>query len=323
VTALRLSVVMCTHNGARHVRAQLDSIAGQTRLPDELVAFDDASTDETVPIVRRFAAAAPFPVRLTVNPERLGSTPNFQNAIGAADGEIMVLSDQDDVWRPQKLERIESAFAAAAGAGCMFSDAEIVDDQLRPLGYRLWDALRLDRRQRRSLASGSGLAVLLQRNVVTGATMAFRADLRPLVLPIPPGWVHDGWIALLAAAVSGCVPLDEPLVLYRQHPSQQIGGAKATFRQQVATARQMDRAFFASLAENYDAARVRLANSRTHRCPPTVIEQLEAKVRHSTRRARMRDGRRLRLHLILGELLSRRYWRYSGGWKSVAQDLFL
>jgi len=322
VLTLRLSVAMCTCDGARHVGEQLDSIAAQTRPPDELVVFDDASVDQTASVIGRFAARAQFPVRLTVNRERLGSTRNFQNAVEAGEGEIIVLTDQDDVWRPDKLERLEAAFAATPAA-CIFSDAEIVDEHLRPLGYRLWEALRLDDRQQRLMAAGSAIDILLQRNVVTGATMAFRSGLRPLLVPIPPGWVHDGWIALLAAAVGGCMPLDEPLVLYRQHPSQQIGGAKATFRQQVATASRMDRAFFASLAENYAAARARLASSRTHRCPRAVIEDLDAKVTHSTRRARMRDGRRRRLSLILSELLSRRYWRYSGGWKSVAQDLFL
>ena len=90
---LSLSIALAAYNGERFIGEQLDSIARQTRLPDDLVIFDDASTDTTVSIVRDFARHAPFPVRLQVNPERLGSTHNFEAAIHACGGEIIFLCD--------------------------------------------------------------------------------------------------------------------------------------------------------------------------------------------------------------------------------------
>ncbi len=322
MTKIRVTVAMCTYNGERYVQAQLDSIAAQTRSPDELVVHDDRSTDATLEVVRAFAARVSFPVRITINPVRLGSTTSFEHAIAAAEGQIISLCDQDDVWRLDKLARIEAAFDAMPRVGCVFSDADVVGENLERLGYRLWESVRLDHRKQRRMAAGAALEVLLQQNVVTGATMALRSEFRDLVLPIPPGWVHDGWIALLAAAVGTCLPLNEPLVWYRQHAGQQIGGLKRTLMQQVAAARTMDAAFFSQLAENYRLARDRLASSPNHRCSDAALRKLDAKVAHCLARVDIRKTRRSPV-AIAKELISGRYHDYSLGWKSVASDLFL
>src|SRR6266567_6944512 len=104
----RISVAMCTYNGARFLREQLESIAAQSRLPDELVVCDDGSTDETVETIKAFVGRAPFAVRLEINSKNLGSTKNFEKAIGLCEGEIIALADQDDVWKPQKLAVLEA-----------------------------------------------------------------------------------------------------------------------------------------------------------------------------------------------------------------------
>src|SRR6185295_6827977 len=101
---------MCTWNGAAYLRDQLESIAAQTRLPDELIMCDDASIDGTPAIARAFAARAPFPVRLEINEATVGVRQNFTKAIAACTGDLIALSDQDDVWRPDKLRVIEDRF---------------------------------------------------------------------------------------------------------------------------------------------------------------------------------------------------------------------
>jgi len=99
----RLSVAMCTCNGAPYLRAQLRSLAAQSRVPDEVVVCDDVSSDATCDIIADFATRAPFPVRLHVNARRLGWTKNFEQAVALCDGELIALSDQDDVWYPYKI----------------------------------------------------------------------------------------------------------------------------------------------------------------------------------------------------------------------------
>src|SRR5688572_3171861 len=99
----RLSVALCSYNGARFIHDQLSSIARQSRLPDELVICDDRSSDNTIAIIEKFAVDAPFPVRSHVNPTNLGSTKNFELAISRCCGDFIALSDQDDIWHQDKL----------------------------------------------------------------------------------------------------------------------------------------------------------------------------------------------------------------------------
>jgi len=102
-----LSVAMCTYNGEQYLQEQLDSIIAQTRLPNEVVVCDDGSTDATLQILDEFQETAPFPVRIYRNGTRLGPTKNFEKAIKLCSGNVIALSDQDDVWMPHKLERLE------------------------------------------------------------------------------------------------------------------------------------------------------------------------------------------------------------------------
>jgi glycosyltransferase involved in cell wall biosynthesis len=221
-----LSVAMCTYNGAQYLSEQLESIASQSRLPDALVVCDDRSTDDTVEIIRTFACKLPFAVRLHINEETLGSTKNFEKAIKLCEGDIIALSDQDDVWLPNKLKNIESVLSASPGTGAVFTDAIVVDEYLQPLGYRLWQSTNFSLLQQRKVVKGRSLEVLLKHNVVTGATMAFRSEFKSLILPIPLPWVHDSWIALIIAVLADLMLIREPLILYRQHSRNQIGAKK-------------------------------------------------------------------------------------------------
>jgi glycosyltransferase involved in cell wall biosynthesis len=213
---------MCTYNGAAYLSEQLESLATQTRAPDELIVCDDNSTDGgTAEIVRAFARNSPFEVRCSVNQKTLGSKMNFENAIARCKGDVIFLCDQDDVWSQNKLARVEAAFLAAPEAGFVFSDAQVVDENLQSLS-NLCDGFK------EKFPAAEPVWIfrsLLPVNLVTGATMAFRSTFRDLVLPIPSDTVfqHDAWIALIIGAVAPAVFLNEPLIKYRQHTTQQIG----------------------------------------------------------------------------------------------------
>jgi glycosyltransferase involved in cell wall biosynthesis len=187
---LSLSIALATYNGERYISEQLGSIACQTRLPDELVISDDASTDATQAIIKSFAQNAPFPVRIVENGERLGSTGNFERAIRLCSGDIIFLCDQDDVWYSNKIALIEERFIDNPDAGAVFTDADVVDENLRTFGRRLWRTFRFSPKEQAQVAASDALAVLLRHPVVTGANMAFRSTYRDLVLPLPDTW-HD------------------------------------------------------------------------------------------------------------------------------------
>src|ERR1051325_7345189 len=102
---------MCTYNGAEFLPAQWESILAQSRPPDEIVVCDDGSSDQTRSLLEQLAKESSIPVTLRFNQANLGSVKNFEQAIRLCTGEIIALSDQDDVWRNDKLQTIEETFA--------------------------------------------------------------------------------------------------------------------------------------------------------------------------------------------------------------------
>lgn len=315
---------MCTYNGARFLPEQLESIAAQTRLPNELVICDDRSTDESVEIVRNFARHALFPVRLEINEENLGSTKNFQKAITRCTGEIIALADQDDVWHAEKLCRIASVLEQNEHIGGVFSDAELIDEDSRPLAGTLWSSFLFSSSEQKKFERGQGLKVLLKHATVTGATMAFRSKFRDLILPIPSSQVHDHWIVLLIASVSQLVPMKGPLVRYRRHGAQQIGPGTNSLWQKVRLARDAVRDVYLGEVERFSEVCKRLCDrSETFHSHPNALPLIRQKIRHREARGRLPNSKLLRLPLLIREIATYRYWRYSNGLGSVAKDLLV
>ena len=218
----KISVALCTYNGERFLARQLASIQQQTISPFELVVCDDCSTDGTVQIVREFAASVSFPVHLASNEHNIGFVANFERAIGLCQGDLIALSDQDDIWYPTRLERSQQEFAAHAEAGLVFSDADVMNDQDEITGTRLWTNYGFTGQRKQRLLQGD-YTVLLGPRFVTGATVMFRSSLRANCLPVGSGWLHDEWIVANAAAATELRAIETPLIRYRQHASQQIG----------------------------------------------------------------------------------------------------
>lgn len=321
---------MCTYDGARFLREQLDSIAGQTRLPDELVVCDDGSRDGTLPLLESFAAAAPFPVRIHVNPTQLGTAKNFERALGLAAGAIIALADQDDVWYPHKLERLERELARSERIGLVFSDADVVEDRLRPAGYRLWQAMRAFERNRRLLGRGRLFEALVRDNLVTGCTAAFRSHYKDLVIPVATACAHDSWIALVIAAVADVARIDAPLLAYRQHPANQTGLAR--YREKHASEQRVRTAPADKLSQiERQAARLRAAYERLERKRerfPTSearLRVLRGAIRHAERRiAILREpSPARRLLRATWELATLRYVRYSDGLRRCRKDVMV
>ncbi|HET6762149.1 MAG TPA: glycosyltransferase family 2 protein [Longimicrobiaceae bacterium] len=316
---MRTCVVMCTYNGERYLREQLASIAAQTRPPHSMVIVDDASHDASLEIARAFAATAPFPVRVERNEANLGYAQNFARAIALAEGDVIVLADQDDVWRGDKLARMEAEFARDASVGMVFSDAEVVDAQLRPLGFRLWSAVGLDAARLRCFGSGRELQVLLRAAVVTGATMGFRTGLRAAVLPIPEGLFHDAWIAAVAAATARTAAIPEPLVLYRQHGGNTIGASRLTLWRRLRVSRQNRVAELDRLRRQNEALLQRLRALGVER--PHQVAALQDAIAHLRVRTTLPSGLPRRMRPITAEVLSGRYARHSRGLSTALRDL--
>jgi len=324
--SVKISAAMCTYNGAEFLPAQWHSILSQSRRPDEIVVCDDGSSDQTRSLLEGLAQESSIPVTLRFNEKNLGSVKNFEQAIRSCTGEIIALSDQDDVWRSDKLRSIEEAFKKHPAVGLVFSDAEIVDENLEPLGRRMWSEVGFDPYKQKLIARGHALEVLITGWTVTGATMAFRSEFMNLSLPIPDeiAMIHDGWIALTIAAVAEVVAIDEPLIKYRQHQKQQIGapsrpapteqarGVQAAFRRRNSSA---DLHKILETLEKRLLAHARTYNTRK------ALAFVGDYAFHLNVRANLPQRRLNRVPRILRELLSRRYHEYANGFKSAAKDL--
>ncbi|MEY2472239.1 MAG: hypothetical protein QOK28_1568 [Actinomycetota bacterium] len=303
---MTFGVAMATWNGAAFVEAQLASIATQTRRPDHVVVADDGSTDDTVLVVKQTCAQYDLPLEFIAGGvEQLGATKNFERAVRAVDADVVVLSDQDDAWRADKLATIERAFAT--GADAAFSDGRIVDAAGRPTGKTLWQSFHYD-------GTADLLPVLLKHNVVTGATLAFSASARDLVVPFSPDGWHDAWIAVVLSA-AGCsiAALPQQLVDYRLHASNAEGlgtrDARRAVAQRAEGRKERELRHFEAMA-----ARVRERRGAT-----PALALLDRKIAHLHHRNELPDNplaRALRVARLAPE-----YAHFSSGWRSPLLDI--
>lgn len=321
-----VSVALCTYNGARFVGEQMRSILEQTRPAAELVISDDGSTDGTLAIVEATIAeyraqhpdAVPV-VRILEGDAPRGVAANFEYAMRACTGDLIALSDQDDVWHPDRLERLVAAFDATPDATLLHSNARLVDAEGRDLGTTLFAALGVSSAERAEVAAGRGYEALLRRNLATGATTILRASVRDLALPIPPGWIHDEWLAIVAAATGRTAIVDGPLTDYRQHGGNQIGARRPTAGDLLARLREPREPRNARLLERAGSLVERL------RSVPGVstadLAAAEQKLEHERRRSALPRARVARIGRVLASMRRGDYARFGNGAKDVLRDL--
>jgi GT2 family glycosyltransferase len=312
---------MAVYNGERFIREQLDSYLRQTRLPDELVVSDNASTDRTVEIVHAFAARAPFPVHLFINERNLGVSQNFERTIRESSGDIIFLSDCDDVWYPDKIELMEKALLDHPQAGIAVCDADIVDGELNPSGRRMWKAAGFSARRRmvKKMAAAKAFSPIFP---ALGNCMAFQARVKPLILPFPDdpgfeiGW-HDYFIAwtVICSGTGGIALVPKPLVAYRKHGSNMSGPAPSLIRRLREHWRaRHERAmpFMPCLIARFECA------PKTDLVNPAIGQFA---IRHWRTRYYLPERRLARIPLVMRELGAGRYHRFSSGLRTAVKDL--
>lgn len=320
-----VSVALCTHNGARFVERQLASIASQTHLPDQVVVSDDASTDTTKALVEAtFAewAAAGLKTKtvLMENGTALGVTQNFEQALRACSGDLIMLSDQDDEWEPHRVATALAAWERFPHVALVASDAWLIDDSGASLGQTLWSRLRVTAKERAGLAGPEPWRVLMRRNVVTGATVALRRSSLETALPFPDNWVHDEWLAMMAALTTGLHLDATPSVRYRQHASNVIGVRRLT-----------PRYLWTRIAQDGSTRNANLllrAQRLVERCeqlgdkvPEQALALAQRKLRHETFRAQLPASRWRRVNGICVRWAWRDYSVVGRGFADVVRDL--
>lgn len=234
-----ISVALCTHNGSRFIRRQVATILDQTLPAAQLVVSDDASDDATVELIeeevaaRRAAGTATPELVVLRNAVPLGVTGNFAQALAACTGDLIALSDQDDEWEPDKLERMSEYFASRPGLAFLHTDATLIGGDSGRTDGTLFGVLEVSAKERTAVHSGRAFDVFVRRNIATGATAMVSAELVRLASPFPAEWVHDEWLAVQAAARGRLDLSERALTRYRRHAENQIGAGDPTLGHKV------------------------------------------------------------------------------------------
>jgi glycosyltransferase involved in cell wall biosynthesis len=199
---------MATYNGALYIERQLQSILGQLQLNDEVIIVDDYSIDSTIELVAKIGDSR---IRIYRNNINMGVQKSFEKAIGLASGGIIFLSDQDDVWHPEKVAKFSEIFTNLPEVSLVLSDARIVDNVGKVVVESFF---------KRRGGFVSGIVANLVKNRYLGCVMAFRKNLLEQILPFPTSIPqHDMWIGLVNEVYGKAYFISTPLIDYRRHAS--------------------------------------------------------------------------------------------------------
>ncbi|MBO5437339.1 MAG: glycosyltransferase [Thermoguttaceae bacterium] len=210
----KISIALCTFNGERFLQEQLDSLAAQTRLPDEVVVGDDGSTDRTLEILEAWAKTVPFPVRIQINERTLGPAKNFETTILRCSGDVIFMCDQDDVWLPEKIEHMTNIFDLHQDTDLVYCNADTIDQNGNSL-----DIPRVKISLPHLICSGVIFrAPTWKKNYhIIGCCGAVRRTRLKDVFPIPGDYGHDMTLYLRVPAFAKIRTINKNLIHYRLH----------------------------------------------------------------------------------------------------------
>ncbi len=322
---LTCGIALCTYNGHKFLEEQLASIVAQHPLPDSIVICDDCSSDQTWEILQTFEAASPVPVKIVRHATQQGVVKNFEAAVRLLETDIVFLCDQDDLWIPGKISTIAALFESDPEANLVFTDAVLVDEQAQQLGGSLFSELQISRWEEWALSHGKAFEVLCRRNIITGATTAFRRSLLDAALPFPDYYWHDEWLGLIAAATGNVVKLPAPTIKYRQHGKNLVGVKKLT---SIESLKRLKWSMNEPRSRHFAADRVDLRSALAERLEllpvvaDDVVHQCQKSVAFAQFRANLPRRFLLRLPAVLWMAAKGEYRQFEALWKShIFRDL--
>lgn len=212
-----VSVALATYNGEEFLRDQIESIYAQTYKNIEVIVCDDSSTDSTTKILDEYVAS--HGLKYYLNKNNIGFMRNFEKTISLCSGDYVALSDQDDVWLPNKI----SVLVDNIGDNDLVCSNAILIDKKGDVLKGRWRTGDI------CFNSRDTFEFLLYRNFVTGCTSMIKKNLIKEAFPIPNNEkYHDWWLAIFAAQRNGIVYLKQPLISYRQHERQDTGAGRVS-----------------------------------------------------------------------------------------------
>jgi glycosyltransferase involved in cell wall biosynthesis len=207
---------MCTYNGSLYVREQLDSILNQAYPELEVIVGDDASTDDTYAILQDYAARDPR-IRIYRNETNQGYNVNFSKACSLTTGAYVAISDQDDIWEPDKVAVLVEALEADPVFILVHGISARFEEQGKP---------HLRSLKKVNYIRGHDIRKFFMLNIISGHSMMFRKELLAQSQPFPARVYYDWWLAANACAIGEITAVERVLVWHRMHTSNATGAAR-------------------------------------------------------------------------------------------------
>jgi glycosyltransferase involved in cell wall biosynthesis len=209
-----ISICLAAYNGGQYINIQLQSILAQIDDLDEIIIVDDCSTDETVKVIENIADKR---IRLIKNSVNLGVVKSFEKAILNANSDIVFLSDQDDIWKGDKVSQYTEIFTTNKDVTLIISNAEIINGE----GASTKD-----------LFFKNGFPLSVSKNLISnhflGCSIAFRKNAIKQMYPFPVNVpMHDWWIGLNHLIYGKVHFIKVPLLLYRRHGNNVTTGKRS------------------------------------------------------------------------------------------------
>ncbi|WP_281165348.1 glycosyltransferase family 2 protein [Liquorilactobacillus sicerae] len=226
---MKISVAIATYNGEHFIERQLESIKCQTQLPDEVIICDDCSQDGTVEIVKNYIRKSKLlNWKIEINRTNLGYKKNFFQLLTKVTGDLIFLSDQDDHWKPNKIEVMAKTIQQNPSLGTLNSAISLIDQNSQPVEVALkpnfYNANFLHSTKPLQNLNFFGLDNILQRNISPGCSMCItRKICDDFILLYDYSLPHDWFLNLLSSIDNGCGFLNEPLIDYRIHSQNTLG----------------------------------------------------------------------------------------------------
>lgn len=229
-----ISVVIATYNGEKYIAEQLRSVMCQTVPADEVLIFDDGSTDGTVKKVSDFIENNGLTGwHIFVNEENLGYSRNFLNGIAEASGDYIFLADQDDVWHEDKIEKMVAALSENDGIKALLCSCGVVgkngeqvpDDGSAGVVFKDDDGtLKYFSPEK-----------FIGRSFTRGCSLCFKKDIVPFLYDICLDGLlsHDWLICFTAALCGGFAVFNKRLMDYRLHGENNSFGQKCTLEKRI------------------------------------------------------------------------------------------
>lgn len=215
-----VDILLATYNGEKYLKCQLDSILNQTYKNIKILINDDASTDGTADILKEYEKKDDR-IQVNYNEKNLGYIKNFENLLSRVKTKYFMLSDQDDYWMQDKVEKSLKKIIEE-DADLVFTDLEAVDENLQTITPSVVEF----RGFRKNIEMHNDYKLVFLHNcAVTGCTIITKKELINKYIPLPEKepMVHDWWMALMIGQDGKISFLDEPTIKYRQHGNNQIG----------------------------------------------------------------------------------------------------